>query len=171
MLNLKYYLIDLSELEEEYILNTNTVIDNIMYCDKYRAHSEIITALQTAYRRINTLNDQDIESFDVWAHNILLSVCKDKTAVAEELLTLVKKGDNNMGDFKHGWLLQYEEDQAKAVEKGLEQGILALIETCKEFGASYEDTCKRLIDKFSLNKIAARWPAKAVVQLFFSIIK
>lgn len=155
MLNLKYYLIDLSELEEEYILNTNTVIDNIMYCDKYRAHSEIITALQTAYRRINTLNDQDIESFDVWAHNILLSVCKDKTAVAEELLTLVKKGDNNMGDFKHGWLLQYEEDQAKAVEKGLEQGILALIETCKEFGASYEDTCKRLIDKFSFSSETA----------------
>lgn len=155
MLNLKYYLIDLSEFEEEYILNTNTVIDNIMYCDKYRAHSEIITALQTAYRRINTLNDQDIESFDVWAHNILLSVCKDKTAVAEELLTLVKKGDDNMGDFKHGWLLQYEEDQAKAIEKGLEQGIKqgvqCLIETCKEFGASYKDTCKRLMDKFSFS--------------------
>ena len=37
VLNLKYYLIDLSKLEEKYILSTNTVLDNIMYCDILQA--------------------------------------------------------------------------------------------------------------------------------------
>lgn len=180
VLNLKYYLIDLSELEEEYILNTNTVIDNIMYCDKFRERAEIINALNTAYKRINTLNPQDIESFDVWAHNILLNICKDKSAIASELLTIVKKGDDNMGDFKHGWLLQYEEDRANAIaeglkeglqqglEQGLEQGLKqglkqGLIETCNELGLSREDTLTRLIEKFSLSEE----PANELMQKYW----
>ena len=35
-------------------------------------------------------------------------------------------------------------------EQGKEQGIRALIETCREFGASREDTVSRLVQKFSM---------------------
>ena len=49
ILNLEYYLVNLAEIEEEYILLSNTVLDNIMYCDKYRKKQELVAAVRTAY--------------------------------------------------------------------------------------------------------------------------
>lgn len=36
------------------------------------------------------------------------------------------------------------------IERGLEKGIQSLIETCKEFNLSKQETMSRIIDKFSL---------------------
>lgn len=34
-MNLEYCLVDLAKIKEKYILSTNTVLDNIMYCGKF----------------------------------------------------------------------------------------------------------------------------------------
>lgn len=38
----------------------------------------------------------------------------------------------------------------RGIERGLEKGIQSLIETCKEFNLSKQETMLRIIDKFSL---------------------
>ena len=63
ILNLEYYLVNLAEIDEEYILSTNTVLDNIMYCDKFRQKLELAGAVHRAYARIQQLGLQEREEF------------------------------------------------------------------------------------------------------------
>lgn len=50
-------------------------------------------------------------------------------------------------------------DMCKALEdlyaEGIEQGVQALIEMCKEFGCSQEDTRKRLLEKILITEECA----------------
>ena len=85
---------DLSELEEDYILSTNTILDNIMYCDKYRKKLELAEAIRTAYGRVGKLGLQEMEEFRNWVKYILLSVCGNKEAVVEEILSWAGNGED-----------------------------------------------------------------------------
>ena len=60
---MKYYLVELAKMEEDYILSTNTVLDNIMYCDKFRKKLELVGAVRTAYGRVGCLSLQEQEDF------------------------------------------------------------------------------------------------------------
>lgn len=73
-------------MEEGYILSTNTVLDNIMYCDKFRKKLELVGAVRTAYGRVGCLSLQEQEDFRNWVKYILLSVCGNKEAVVKEIL-------------------------------------------------------------------------------------
>ena len=55
ILGLRYYLVDLNRMEEDDILATNTVIDNIMYCDKFRRKAEVAEAVRVSIRRVKQL--------------------------------------------------------------------------------------------------------------------
>jgi len=78
VLNLKYYLIDLNTIDEQYILSTNTLIDNIMYCDKCRQRAELINALEKAFERVAQLGRQQQKQFEDWVRCILLTICRRK---------------------------------------------------------------------------------------------
>lgn len=121
ILNLKYYLVDLSDLEEDYILSTNTVLDNIMYCDKYRKKLELAGAIRTAYSRVGKLGLQEIEEFRRWVKHILLSVCGNKEAVVEEILSWAGNGEDDMA-FKYNIIRAFEDERAEGKEEGKEEG-------------------------------------------------
>ncbi len=110
ILDLKYYLIDLAHIEEEYILSTNTLIDNIMYCDKLRKKNDLIEALKKAYERIGELDGQTQKEFDSWVKYILLSVCGNKKAVMEEVLNRNGNGDEDMA-FKYNIIKAFENER------------------------------------------------------------
>lgn len=110
ILDLKYYLIDLAHIEEEYILSTNTLIDNIMYCDKLRKKNDLIEALKKAYERIGELDGQSQKEFDSWVKYILLSVCGNKKAVMEEVLNRNGNGDEDMA-FKYNIIKAFENER------------------------------------------------------------
>jgi len=148
VLDLEYYLVDLSEIEEDYILSTNTVLDNIMYCDKVRRQNELTSAVQKAYARILELGKQEIEEFDQWVQNILLSICNGREDVISEILNVIRNGDGDMA-FKHGIILEYEENLEKARVSGI-------VETCKELGISVEETVIRVMEKSGLSEEKAR---------------
>ena len=121
ILNLRYYLVELSQLDEEYILSTNTVIDNIMYCDKFRRKVELINAVHRAYERVRSLSAQEQESFDDWVRYILLSICGDNTTAVEEIMKFAKKGEDDMG-FQYNAIAGYEEEKREFIEQGKEEG-------------------------------------------------
>lgn len=112
VLNLKYYLIDLSKLEEKYILSTNTVLDNIMYCDKFRKRAELTEAIRTAYQRMESLGAQEKEEFHNWVKYILLSVCGNRETVMEEILSWTENGEYDMA-FKYNIIRMFEEERAE----------------------------------------------------------
>lgn len=121
ILNLEYYLVDLSEIGEDYILSTNTVVDNIMYCDKYRKKLELVGAIRTAYSRIGELGLQEREEFRNWVKYILLSVCGNKEAVVEEILSWAGTGEDDMA-FKYNIIRAFEDEREEGRKEGHEEG-------------------------------------------------
>ena len=112
VLNLEYYLVDLNEIQEDYILTTNTMIDNIMYCDKFRKRTELANAVRTAYRRVRELGNQEMEEFENWVKNILLAVSEDKRSLVKEILEWARNGDDDMA-FKYNITRMFEEERAE----------------------------------------------------------
>lgn len=138
ILNLEYYLVDLSELDEDYILSTNTVLDNIMYCDKYRKKLELAGAIRMAYSRIGTLGLQEREEFRNWVKYILLSVCGNKEAVVEEILSWAGDGEDDMA-FKYNIIRAFEDERAEGKEEGKEEG-----KNLKLIGQVRKKLCKNI---------------------------
>ena len=128
LLNLKYYLIDLSAIEEDYILSTNTVIDNIMYCDKFRKKIELADALRISYQRIQQLDEQEQEEFSNWVKSILLMVCGNKEAIVEEILGWAGNGEEDMA-FKYNIIRAFENEREEGKIEGKIEAILDLLET------------------------------------------
>lgn len=121
VLNLEYYLVDLSEIEEEYILSTNTVLDNIMYCDKYRRKLGLVNAVREARRRVGELGAQEQEEFDNWVKHILLSICENKVAVANEILSWAGNGEDDMA-FEYTIIREFHKERDKGRVEGRVEG-------------------------------------------------
>lgn len=121
ILNLEYYLVDLGDLEEEYILSTNRVLDNIMYCDKYRKKLELVGAVRRAYRRVRELGLQEQEEFRSWVKYILLSVCGNSEAVVDEIMSWAGNGEDDMA-FEYTFVRVFKEEWAKVRAEGHAEG-------------------------------------------------
>lgn len=126
VLNLEYYLVDLNEVEEKYILSSNTVIDNIMYCDKFRQKEELAAAVRTAYQRVSQLGRQETVEFESWVKNILLSICGNKESIVMEILNWAGKGDDDMA-FQYNIIRMFENERAEGVAEGRTCNTIVLI--------------------------------------------
>ena len=134
ILNLKYYLVNLAEIEEDYILSTNTVLDNIMYCDKFRKKLELAGAIREAYGRVQGLGPQEREEFRNWVKYILLSVCGNKEAVVKEILAWAGNGEEDMA-FKYNIIRAFEEEREEGRAEGKAEGRAeAIIDLLEEHG-------------------------------------
>ena len=121
ILNLEYYFVDLSKIKEEYILSTNTVLDNIMYCDKFRRKQELVAAVRKAYGRVRQLGAQEREEFHNWVRYILLSVCDNKEAVVEEIMAQAENGDDNMA-FEYTIIREFNKEREKVRREAATEG-------------------------------------------------
>ena len=121
VLNLEYYLVDLNKVEEDYILSSNTVIDNIMYCDKFRKKEQLADAVRIAYQRVSQLGNQETVEFENWVKNILLSICENKESVVIEILNWARKGDEDMA-FQYNIVRMFENERTEGREEGRAEG-------------------------------------------------
>jgi len=131
VLNQEYYLVDLSEIEEEDILSTNQVIDNIMYCDKFRSSEQLIEILQRAHDRMRGLSSQEQEEFAGWVSHILLTICDDKESVAREVSSWNRNGESDMPiEYNIVRVFKQEKEEARAEGRveGRAQDIIELLE-------------------------------------------
>jgi len=121
VLDLEYYFVDLSTIEEEYILSTNTVLDNIMYCDKFRREQDLAGMVRKAYGRAAKLSAQEREEFHNWVRYILLSVCDNKKAVAEEMMAQAGKGGDDMA-FEYTIIREFNREREEIRRQGVAEG-------------------------------------------------
>ncbi|MDD6201697.1 MAG: Rpn family recombination-promoting nuclease/putative transposase [Lachnospiraceae bacterium] len=115
ILNLQYYLVDLNAVEEEYILSTNTVLDNIMYCDKFRMKEQLANALRKAFKRVSVLDKQEQEAFRGWVKHILMEVCEYKESVADEIINWAGNGVDDMS-FQYNIVRMFEKEREEGRE-------------------------------------------------------
>ncbi len=133
VLNLEYYLVNLSVIESKDILSTNTVIDNIMYCDKFRKKEELLDAIKTTYDRIEMLGNQEKEEFNNWVRYILLSICDNRERVLEAIMSWSGNGVENMA-FTYNIIKAVEEEKAEARTAGITEGRAEGLEEGKSEG-------------------------------------
>ena len=172
ILNLEYYFVDLSMIEEEYILSTNTVLDNIMYCDKFRMKQNLVKAVRQAYERVRELGTQQQEEFHNWVRYILLSVCDNKNAVVDEIMAQAKNGDENMA-FEYTIIREFNKEREKVRREGRAEGIAegiaegkakgkvedrieATLELLEDLGDISEELAQKIRNQNDLN-ILRRW--------------
>ena len=117
VLNLKYYLVDLSQISETFILNSNTLLDNIMYCDKVYKKDNLSEVLHTVMKRAEKLEPQEQQELDAWIRNILMTICKGQEKAVEEILENAKKGGNDMA-FQYNIIKEYENEGRKGERRG-----------------------------------------------------
>ncbi len=148
VLNLQYYLIDLSQVEEEYILSTNSVIDNIMYCDKFRKNAELEQVVRKALTRASSLKKQEAEEFVNWVRNILLAICGNKKEMVQEILSGMEKGEDDVA-FKYNIIRAFEEEREEGkIEGKIEGKKEAVFELLEEMG-KVPDSVRRKIEEAS----------------------
>ena len=97
-----------------------------MYCDKYRKKLELVGAIRTAYSRIGELGLQEREEFRNWAKYILLSVCGNKEAVVEEILSWAGTGEDDMA-FKYNIIRAFEDEREEGREEGMIQKLVSQV--------------------------------------------
>lgn len=121
-LNFKYYLVDLSRIENDDILNTNTLIDNILALDKNRKNERLFDVLDIVIRRTEALGDDDKVSFQKWLEYVLLASTSDENQeTVRQVLEMLRhgKGGNNM---IHGIQLIIRDEYNRGVQDGKIQG-------------------------------------------------
>ncbi len=174
VLNLEYYLVNLSDIEEQDILSTNTVLDNIMYCDKFRRKYELAEAVRTAYDRIQLLGNQEREEFNNWVKTILLSVCGNRETVVEEILSWAGNGVDDMA-FKYNIIKAFEDERAEGKAEGkAEERAEVVIELLEDLGEVSGELRENIMAQKELT-VLKEWHKKAAkvksVQEFEAYLK
>lgn len=97
MINFKYYLVDLSQIKNDYIMSSNTLIDNILALDKNRKNNELLHMLDVVEQRMKQLPDADRVSLCKWLENILIASSRraDDTKI-QQLIEAMLEGDVQM---------------------------------------------------------------------------
>ncbi|MCR5756031.1 MAG: Rpn family recombination-promoting nuclease/putative transposase [Acetatifactor sp.] len=156
VLNLEYYLVDLSKIQEEDILSTNQVIDNIMYCDKFRSSKQLLEILQKAHDRVKGLSRQEQEEFAGWVSHILLTVCNDKESVARMISDWNRDGVSDMPiEYNIVKVLQQEKEEARAEGRaeGRAKSIIELLELRGEVTEELKDELLKVTSEEKLDKL------------------
>ncbi|MDR2043090.1 MAG: Rpn family recombination-promoting nuclease/putative transposase [Clostridium sp.] len=96
-LNFEYYLVDLYRLEDDYILNSNTIIDNILALDKNRKSSSLPDILTCVAQRFRQLPGSAASDFRRWLEYVLLSATDAANREnVKELMDRLKGDDPKM---------------------------------------------------------------------------
>ena len=88
---------------------------------------------------------------------LFLDIVKMMQRVMRYLLREEPEMKERMGDVMGGKVLSLPSDKLRkersiGISQGISQTISALIETCKEFNATKEDTVARIVEKFAMSK-------------------
>lgn len=101
-LNFKYYLVDLSQIKNDDILNTNTLIDNIFALDKNRKSERLTDILDIVIKRMDRLGESDRVSFQKWLENVLLASTRGTNQkTVREIIDMIHSGKGG-GKMIHG---------------------------------------------------------------------
>lgn len=130
-----------SQIDTDFILNSDTLLDNILTLDKHRADYNLTGILETIIQRMNGLDENDRIDFRRWLEHVLIASAKGCTPEEiEQLLVTLRKGDEQM---VHGLQLRILEEFDKGREAGIEAGMKAGMKA-GELKKLIQQTCRKL---------------------------
>lgn len=123
-LDFKYYLVDLSLIDQGDILSTNTLIDNIMALDQSRSGQELLDILEILQERIKELPKGDQADFILWLEHVLKRQRFQEEYIENVVQFMKKGGFDNMITYGIERVLNREREEQKRLGRaeGRKQG-------------------------------------------------
>ena len=123
LIDFRYDMIDVNNQEESFLLQMNTLLENVFLLDKSRDIETMERALKVTLRRLQKLDrEAQIDLVD-WIRDVLFkkaAFAGDDISV-ENIIRGLQKGDERM--FTYGMERAIENDRKKVRQQGIEQGI------------------------------------------------
>lgn len=122
VLNFEYYIVDISRLNDDDILSSNYLIDNIIYLDKHRYDLDnLINKLSVVLQRIQKLPQDRQSMFWEWIEHVFVACIDSQYKNEVKQLIDNAKGEDSM--FKYAITDMIEKSMAENFEKGKEEGF------------------------------------------------
>ena len=185
-----YALIDVRRLEEDAILDTNTVIDNVFYLDRAKDTRDFLKAVGSIMDRVGALPPDERNLMEVWFDNVLSGMFGEKER--EFIRDCFMRGEKKMiSGFEQIMIEERERAEFRGLKRGeeigqrrgeeiglkrgeeiggakeREEGIRRMIELCAELSLNHKETVAKLLGKYELSQEAAQkyverfWPSDA----------
>lgn len=122
IINFRYALVSVTELERDFITSSNTLIDNIIYADSFTEGSDWTENAEKLGERLRRLPKEDINAWITWFQKALQGLDrKSKQGIVEK----IRNGDvNNMcNSFERILNTKIEEGLAKGMKEGIRKGM------------------------------------------------
>lgn len=133
----RYYLIHISQLKDRVILDSNYLIDNIIYLDKHRYDlKNLIEKLSVVLKRIHGLPLEKRAMFWKWIEHVFAVSVDDKYKMQIKRLIEEAKGEEGM--FKYAITDMIERTMAEKSAEGITKGIAKGLAEGKEKGRMSE---------------------------------
>ena len=145
IVNFEYILVSVKELERDFITNSNTLIDNILWSDKLHRKEDWIENLMVLSSRVSQMNIEDQNEWFTWYSNAIRFVNETER---NKFFDLVKRGEGDMcssleqlfiDERKAGWDEAIKYDTSKQLVSHVNRAIRKQNMTLEE-ACDYEDT-------------------------------
>ena len=140
VLDFKYQLISVTKLEQDFITNSNTLIDNILYADSFVDEKAWRENAGKLGERLRMLPKEDMNAWITWFQHAIQGMKKE---IKDQFIEEIRNGDVR--------------DMCNSFERVLndirkEGMIIEGIEIYQEYGMSEEEIIEKLQTKFSLSR-------------------
>ena len=147
-LDFKYQLISVTKLEQDFITNSNTLIDNILYADSFTDEKAWKENAAKLGERLRMLSREDMNAWITWFQHAMQGMKKE---TKDEFIEKIRNGD--VSDMCNSFERVLNDIRKEEREAGIKEGIIeGMIETYLEFGMSEEEIIEKLQKKFPLTR-------------------
>ena len=155
VMDFEYYLVDLTQITDDYILSSNKLIDNILALDKNKRNgSKLTELLEHIEARLHELTEDEQVSFGKWLEYVLLAATRGANEESVRLLIEKLKGDAHL--MIHGLQKIIIDEYDAGFEKGIKTGIEAFILDNLEMHIPPEQIIEKIRKRFDLDEETAR---------------
>ena len=122
IINFRYALVSVTELERDFITSSNTLIDNIIYADSFTEDKDWVENIERLGNRLTHLPKEDVNAWITWFQKALQGLDKESK---QEIVERIRNGDvNNMcNSFERILNTKIEEGLAKGMKEGIRKGM------------------------------------------------
>ena len=152
VLDFRYQLISVSDIEPEFITSSNTLVDNILYADSFMDENAWMKNASTLSKRLQALSKEDMNAWLTWFQHAVQEL---NTQRKEDIIEKIRNGDvdNMCNSFERVLNDVREQGREQGLEQGKRQGLIeGIIETYQEIGLSENEIIEKLQKKMSISR-------------------
>ena len=123
LIDFRYGMIDVNNQDESFLLEVNTLLENVILLDRSRDKETLEKALKLTARRVQRLTREEQIDLAEWVRDVLIrkAASAPNTELIEEMVESWKKGDDEM--MTYGIERAFDNERRKARKEAREEAL------------------------------------------------